>query len=409
MRNLICAIFLFVAFGGWAQERYLPPYEPYTPEVLAQGGSFVAHAAGWNSLFNNPAGFARPTGDHFYLISNTGTFLRFQDLSKTVVYLKDGSFQNFNLFAPPPNPVLEFVSDVTTQNGLGFQETLGLGWVGKGLGLALVLDSQLFGRDQNLMASNLEFLTSASLITGYAVSFILGTPPEVEEEPLLNEAGEIVPPKPDWVLHVGGSTRISFHYWTEYSVLNLLGLLSGGSLNLNHPIYTFPMISLNLGLLLEGRHVSFGLAVTDIGSLDLGDRKNDLSALLSSFLLPTSGTKDNDVFVFPTMVRAGVAWKPDFGEFADIIQPKIHLETRVPIKGLQTPSWLTWFNLGGELRLVNFLSLRAGLGAGNLSAGAGFRFFETWELNMSFSTEEMGQYIGEKRRSRIQIESALKF
>lgn len=409
MKRLWSVLLLPIAMGAFSQERYLAPYEPYGPEVLAQGGSYVAVAQGWNSLFSNPAGFACKTGNMFYLTSNTGTFLRLSDISKTVAFLKDGSFQNFNLFAPPPNPVLEFVSDVTTQNGLGFQETLGLGWVGNGLGLALVLDSQLFGRDQSLMATNLEFVTSASLIAGYAVSFVLAKPPESEGEPIVDEFGQIPEVKPDWVLHVGGSTRVSYLYWSEYSVLNLLSLLSGGSLNLNHPLYTFPLISLSLGLLLEGRYLSVGLSVTDIGGMDLGDRKNNLSAVLSSFLLPTSGPKDNVVFVYPTVVRFGVGWTPDFGEFAEIVQPKLHLETRVPIQGLQTPMWLTWFRLGGELRLVNFLFLRAGYGAGNVTAGAGFHFFDLWELNLSFSTEELGQYIGDKRRSRLQLESMIRF
>ena len=392
-----------------AQERYLLPYEPYTPDVIAQGSSFVAVAEGWNALFGNPAGLSRSTGDSFFLISNTGTFLRFKDISTTVDYIRNGDFANFDLFAPPPNKVLNFVTDVVTQNGLGFQQSLGLGVIANGLGLALIMDSQLYGRDQNLVASNLEFLASASLIAGYSHPIVLVAADEPEGEPIVNELGEIPKQKPHWVLHLGGTTRVSHVYWTQYSILNLLQLLSGGSFNFNHSLYTFPTISLNLGVLLEGRNVTFGLSLTDVGGVDLGDRKNDINAVVGGFMLPTSGTKDSFVFVYPTILRAGIGWTPDFGEFAAIIQPKIHFETRIPIKGLQTPSWLTWFRLGGEVKLVNFFSLRAGYNAGNVTAGAGFRFFDVWEINASFSTEEFGQYLGDKRLSRLNFETSLKF
>lgn len=412
MRRIVIAVGWGLALisGLNAQERYLPVYEPYGPEVLAQGRSFVAVAQGWNSLFSNPAGFSRASRNVVHLVSVTSTFLRFQDISQAVAFWKDGSFSSFSLFNPPPNPVLNFVSEVATQNGVGFEQVLGLGFVGRGLGLALVIDSSLFGKGDNLFATNLELLTSASAILGYAVPIVLVGPLNIEEEPLVDETGQVPQPRPEWVLHVGGSVRVSHNYWTEYSLLNFMALISGGSLNLAHPIYTFPMVSLSLGLLLEGRNVTVGLAVTDINARDLVDRKNDLIGVLSSFLIPTTGPKDNIVFIQPMVIRLGAGWIPDFGEIADVIQPSIHLEMRVPFKDLvQTPTWLTWFHLGGELELVRFLKLRAGFSAGNVTAGAGARFFDLWEVNLSFGSEELGQRLGEKRRGRLAVETSLKF
>ncbi|GEM_PF-5279096 len=393
----------------FAQEIYLPVYQPFTPEVLAQGSSNVAVARGWNALFSNPAGFSRESNDSFYLVMNTSAFLRFQDISDFVGFIRDGSFDSFDIFGPPPNPVLNFFSDLVTQNGIGMSETLGLGYISKGLALALVVDSNLYGKGESLMGTNALFTSSLAAIIGYSVAVPFFFAGEPNLDPLLTEDGEVDAVAPDMVLHVGGSLKIMHYYYSEYSVLNLLSMLSGSALDMTHPVYTFPYFSLSLGTLLEWTNFTFGLSVNDAGNGDPGDRLNGLDSVVSSFLFPTTGTKDTQVFILPMTVRAGFGWTPDFGEYKDVISPKVHMEMRIPITGNKTPSWLTWWHFGGEVVLVNFLSLRAGWSSGNLTAGAGFRFFDLWEISASFSTMELGQRIGEISQSRFMIESSLKF
>ncbi|MCF7949797.1 MAG: hypothetical protein K9M94_14505, partial [Spirochaetia bacterium] len=63
MRKAIIILLIFTVFGlgSLAAGEIIdsPVYAPMTPEVIGQGGSFTAVAHGYNSLFTNPAGFAR--------------------------------------------------------------------------------------------------------------------------------------------------------------------------------------------------------------------------------------------------------------------------------------------------------------------------------------------------------------
>jgi hypothetical protein len=60
---LLIIMACFVSFAAFAQEkepvRIEPPFLPKNPIVIGQGGSFTANAEGYNSFFQNPAGFAR--------------------------------------------------------------------------------------------------------------------------------------------------------------------------------------------------------------------------------------------------------------------------------------------------------------------------------------------------------------
>lgn len=55
-RTVLLLIFIASAVAGWAQPA--DPFSPENPVVMGRGGSFTAKAAGYNSFFANPAGFA---------------------------------------------------------------------------------------------------------------------------------------------------------------------------------------------------------------------------------------------------------------------------------------------------------------------------------------------------------------
>ena len=73
MKKTVVLLIVLLAGSGivFSQtEIFESPFLPVSPEVMGQGGSFVAAAHGYNSLFYNPAGFARPDGS-FTLASAT--------------------------------------------------------------------------------------------------------------------------------------------------------------------------------------------------------------------------------------------------------------------------------------------------------------------------------------------------
>ncbi|HKJ85121.1 MAG TPA: hypothetical protein VKA06_03545, partial [Spirochaetia bacterium] len=58
MRRLFTVMLAFAATVGISAQP-LDPFMPENPVVMGRGGSFTATAAGYNSFFYNPAGFAR--------------------------------------------------------------------------------------------------------------------------------------------------------------------------------------------------------------------------------------------------------------------------------------------------------------------------------------------------------------
>ena len=68
--GLLIAMLCLVSFAAFGQDedpvRIEPPFLPKNPIVIGQGGSFTANAEGYNSFFQNPAGFARK--DEFTLL-----------------------------------------------------------------------------------------------------------------------------------------------------------------------------------------------------------------------------------------------------------------------------------------------------------------------------------------------------
>ena len=60
MRNLFAVLLLSLGAGmAFANTYNEIPFVPMSPEVLGRGGSAIADAHGYDSLFNNPAGFSR--------------------------------------------------------------------------------------------------------------------------------------------------------------------------------------------------------------------------------------------------------------------------------------------------------------------------------------------------------------
>ena len=57
---LITGLLIVIGLRAFAQNdvEYEPKFQPQSPQIMAQGGSFTANAKGYNALFMNPAGFS---------------------------------------------------------------------------------------------------------------------------------------------------------------------------------------------------------------------------------------------------------------------------------------------------------------------------------------------------------------
>ena len=60
MRNFIAMLLLCLGAGtAFANTFNEIPFVPMSPEIMGRGGSTIADARGYDSLFSNPAGFSR--------------------------------------------------------------------------------------------------------------------------------------------------------------------------------------------------------------------------------------------------------------------------------------------------------------------------------------------------------------
>jgi hypothetical protein len=69
---------------------------------------------------------------------------------------------------------------------------------------------------------------------------------------------------------------------------------------------------------------------------------------------------------------------------------------------------LTKVHAGAELKFFKFIALRAGMNQGYLTMGAGIDLI-LFELDAALFTQEVGSFPGDKARSGISLQAAVRF
>jgi hypothetical protein len=361
-----------------------PPFQPVSPEVMAQGGAFVASARGYNALFYNPAGFARPGGS--LTLASLSTWLYGNpDRLLEAVGGRSGS-----------TPLSDFLNTEITSGGIGFGAAAGIGYVGRGLGLgvALMMDSYLYG--DTAMDATGDITVTLGFVAGLALPVrLLGMK--------LNLGADFRP-----LVRV----RAPVDYQTVFDVLD--ALQNGGdplaALNGVSALHGFG-IGLDLGAIAELGSFSLGLSVRDF----LGTRfsyaqsttGDILNALQSSGNFP-NGEPVSGEFAIPMNVSLGAAWHPDLGGLRAVFDPVIHADLQDVIGVIQDgrSPW-TLLHIGAEVELLSFLKLRAGLNQGYLTLGGGLKLL-LLDINVALFTREAGKHLGDRPNSGLTIEGAVR-
>ncbi|MBN1798825.1 MAG: hypothetical protein JW822_09620 [Spirochaetales bacterium] len=365
------------------------PFVPLSAEVLAQGGAFISRAQGFQALFYNPAAFA--TEEETY----TAPFISGWCYSDPEV-LKEVLGQTVSRGGGIPGMGDRFAEHLS-DSGLGVGTALGMGYVGKhiGLGGLLVLDSYLYGQNETEYQGHIT--ASLGLVGGYAYPIDMGNA----------------------TLTVGGTVKILLRvnslidpalspdvckglFWSEdlFSVLN------------NYPaVYGFG-IGGDIGLLLEVGSFNCALVLRDVLATRFFYREDTVGDIQGSVVsghgLP-QGSLVEDTYQIPMQVDIGVAFHPDLGALSEYIDPLIQLECSDIISVIEhKKSFLTLFRLGAEVVVCKTIALRGGINQGHLSYGAGLQlgFFE---FNLALFAFELGQDVGEEPMAGLAFDILFNF
>jgi len=383
----ITILFLIAAGLAYSTDTSLleKPFVPVSPEIMGQGGAFIADAHGYNSLFYNPAGFARSDGS--LTIADTTAW----------VYANPARFMD-SIGNAGTEEITNFVNQEITTGGLGYGFSQGIGYVGGGLGLgaAFIMDSYLYG--PTVLGAEGDITFTLGFIAGLGVPVdLLGIK--------FNFGADI---RPMVRIHA------PFDHNTALDLLN--AAMSGGdilaSFNNVNAMHGFGL-GLDLGAIAELGNLNVGLSIRDFLGTSFRYTENSfetiMDSLKSSGSFPDSGTEVTEDYHIPMDVGVGVAYYPDWGFLGAIIEPSFYADLQDVI-GVIRDKRSPWalLHLGTEVRMLSFLKLRAGLNQGYITLGGGIELLFL-DLNFALFTREMGKHLGDRPNSGITIEGAIRF
>jgi hypothetical protein len=381
-KTLLCVLTVFL-IGGLSYGEVIDsaPFAPVTPEVIGQGGSFTAVAHGYNSLFTNPAGFAR-AGGSFTLLSATASpyFFPRKEVMDEIDQLSQENTDD-----------LDAIDAMIRENGVGADANAGVALVGKGLGIGIVGNVDVYGRGETLLGTTVDVVRDWAVIGGYAVPLNLG--------PV--------------VLNVGGDLRYMMR--AEIPDLKVGDFLDETAEEPTFELYTGGGLGLDFGVIAEMGPWSLGFSLRDIGGTSLDYRvmtdatMDDMQSILG---FEAVGDPVTDEYVVPMVSSYGLGYDPDgFLLPAFLFDPVFHLEyrhTHYQAADAEEYSFWTGVHMGMEARVLRFIKLRGGINQGYVTAGMGVKLLFL-DINASYFVREMGRYAGVKPNEGFTVEAAIRF
>lgn len=345
-----------------AQEVSLPALFP-SARAAAMGGDHAALPGGFNSLFTNPSSFALEKGE-------------FSAAELTAV-VSGPVFAMVNaMSSADPMAALSGLLSDPFHTALDLGGPLALGYVGKGLGLGLLNRSYVSVDAPNLASVRAYVSEDIVLAAGYGFKIPLGGDVSVEIGILAK-----------------GFVRGS--YTLDDSLMGLFTLLSSPDPTASLMAEPFDLtvgVGADLGLGLSlGRQ--FRVAVTYLDAFT--PTYISKYAHLSDFIAGGAATAASGA-VAPRL-NAGILWAPDLGEldtYVSSFKLMADYSDILSLFALLPRNWILNLSAGAELRLLDILSLRAGLREGYLSAGVGVDL-SVFKIDLAMFGRELGREPGQ--------------
>ena len=372
-------LLMCTAVGAQVRQR---EFRGYSPEILAQGGSYTAIAQGYESLFTNPAGIS--AGEPEFRASHLGLWLTARPdklIATTRSLVSDQSSAQ--------GGGLSVITEQFTKNGIGLGASWGLGFTRERVGAAIEFDSDayLFGKTFPTGLGGIQNLQITGSV-GYSHPFLIG--------PVRLDAGLALRPfvrqfaviDPNTVVSLLGTfTKIDTGNEIEGKSFDSLPVLSGFG------------VGVDTGVIAELAAFRLAFQLRNLFDTRVDYAQNTFSDFLANVTearLPQSDTTVRHTI--PIEFSFGAAWRPDLGVTSEIIDPVVHIEVRDPFfntdpdKSRPTSFW-TRLHIGSEIELLRFFDLRLGLNQGYLTYGAGIDI-RAFQFAFAIYTLEFGRHAG---------------
>ncbi len=349
---------------------------------MAQGGSYVAVAEGYHSIFTNPAGFAE--GDPSLTMPSLNLWVHADPLR----YIGHFLGGNHNT---------DYLLVEAADGGFGIGAATGLAYVGNGLGLGLVMqvDSFIYGPQATGLAGDTH--ATLSLVGGYAISLnVLGVDLSIGaalrpfarmHTPLSSDAAY------ELLTAFGGEKNI-------FSALNGKATLHGVGLGID------------LGLIAKMGSFRVGVSLRDLGNTPIIYKTSSFETVMSHLganLVFPEGNAVSGNYLIPMTINAGLAFSPVWGSSDSALDLVVHTEIRDLVALFEGEGdILTHLHVGAEMGLLDSVVLRGGLNQGYVTFGLGLTF-KFVELDLAYFTRELGDSYGETPSSGFAVEVALRF
>lgn len=407
--------FVFFAVASpFAETVRQAEFQAQNPEIMGQGGSYVAVAEGYSSLFSNPAGIAWTHEPEVTLPSISLWAYSRPDLLLPTIGALGG--QNVSSDGGDEQSrdelILDNLSEQFTTNGFGVGTALGFGYVGNriGVGMNVAVDSYLYG-DTFPLGLEGELTSQFTLVFGYAHPFELG--------PVDMALGGTLRPNLRITSLVGSDTAADL-------VSTFTGVDTGdtgGDGDLTETIVALNGwgVAFDAGFLARYRSATVGMQARNLFNTNMQYTRNSLKDILDALgsggLPSPAGEGDPEFvredYIIPADLTIGVAWQPDLGELSFLVDPEIHLQIDDVFKtGQLDPdrptSFWTRTHVGTELTFLNFFDLRFGLNQGYFTFGTGMDLLFL-DLQFALYSQEFGRYPGDQQVGGAALEIALRF
>jgi len=377
---VISLALLLAGTVAFAQAQRLDAVAPKDARTMAMGGAFVAMSQGYQSLYGNPAAFADTKAELTLLSATTWAYLRpTQDNIATLTGLGD----------LPEAQMAAALTPFITDNGLGAGASVGLGWVGKGLGLGVIGGGDVYLAGPSVMGAQGFLDATTAAVVGIGIPIKLG----------------------GLRLQVGGDIRPYVRMNGKVEGTQVLGVVMGGS---DFDPLTLPVrvgfgLALDLGARMDfGRFLSVGLAVRDI-TPKMNFTNTTLGGVGDALQAGAAGGTPVVYQILPNLT-AGVSLTPIPEGLRKLIDVALTAELQDPVKVVEEKlSPLSLLHVGAEAKLLGgLLSARGGINKGYISVGAGLDLL-LLELNVAVFTEELGKRPGDSPRTGVSAEIAMRF
>lgn len=380
--TLLFTALLLCTVSGFAQTS-LSNLLPKDARSAGLGGASLVFAEGYGALWGNPAGLAEKKSVTF-IDSSTWAYIKPtpRDIKNIAAILQGQTDRD---------QTATILNDLIAENGFGGGEFLGFGWTGEGMGLGITSITDAVIGGTGLSDSTLDMRSQTSAVLGLAWPFHFGP----------------------FALNVGASARGYYRIETiaegwqfnpiAQAILTASNIYS--VISSDHVIGGFG-VSIDAGATLSFGPVGIGFMVRDFSD-KFAMNESSIEDIANSYMVPSGGL---DYYSVSPVYTAGLSFTLDQKSqcvptfFIEMDDP-FSLLSLISTDAEAIPSKL---HIGAEIKILKFLSLRAGYNEGYISMGTGLKILFL-EVNAAMFTEPVSIGTETVGRTGVMIQGAIRF